>query len=347
VSRRRTSRRMVVVFFVLSALVVLGIGAGATVLYGRSQLEAPAASGQGHRVSITVASGETVDHLASDLESHGVIRSAFWFGWFARFKGLDGRLHAGSYAVDSAMGASAVIAALEAAPETPVHRVVLAEGLTAGQMAERVQAAGTGITAADYLDQVRHGTFSDSFLSGRPAGASLEGFLFPDTYDVPAGTSAHDIVAMQLHAFAAKAASLLGHPVNGLSAYQLVVMASIVEREARFADDRPKVASVFYNRLAAGMDLQADATVLYGLGLSGQSPSLDQLKQDTPYNTYLHPGLTPTPIANPGVASINAVVNPIGTPYRFYVSDRCGHNHYSVTQAEHDRQVAMYLNASC
>jgi UPF0755 protein len=347
VSRRRTSRRLVVLFSVLSVLVVLAIAAGASGLYARSQLEAPAAAGQGHRVTITVASGETVDRLATDLESHGVVRSAFWFRWFARFKGLDGHLQAGSYVVDSAMGASAVIATLEASPQTPVHRVVLAEGLTAAQMAQRVEAAGTGISAADYLEQVRHGTFSESFLSGRPAGASLEGFLFPDTYVVPGGTSAHDMVAMQLHAFAVKAAPLLGQPVNGLSAYQLVVMASIVEREARFDDDRPKVASVFYNRLAAGMDLQADATVLYGLGLSGQSPSLDQLKQDTPYNTYLHPGLTPTPIANPGVASISAVVHPIGSPYRFYVSDRCGHNHYSVTQAEHDRQVALYLNAPC
>jgi UPF0755 protein len=242
-----------------------------------------------------------------------------------------------------------VISRLEGAPDVLVKRVTLAEGLTAQQMAQRVAAAGLRISADQYLAEVRTGSFSEPFLAGRPAGASLEGFLFPDTYDVPQGTTAHQLVQMQLDDFGHRAAGLLGGAQqHGLqSGYQLVVLASIVEREARFDDDRPKVASVLYNRLAAGMDLQVDASVLYGLGIVGRSPTSDELHQDTPYNTYLHAGLPPTPISNPGLASLQAAAQPTKSSFLFYVSDGCGHNHYSTTQAEHDQQAARYVNSPC
>src|SRR5579884_2466908 len=183
--------------------------------------------------------------------------------------------------------------------------------------------------------------------AGRPAGASLEGFLFPDTYDVPQGTTAHQLVQMQLDDFAHRTAALLAAPPNGLSAYQLVVLASIVEREAQFDDDRPKVASAIFNRLSQGMALQSDATVEYGLGITGREPSADELHQDTPYNTYLHTGLTPTPISNPGLASLQAAAHPAATQFLFWVADGCGHNHYAVTAPQHDQQVSQYLNSPC
>jgi UPF0755 protein len=343
---RRRGRGLACFFAVLAVLAVLAVAGGGVVLYARSQLDAPTAV-HGVPVSVEIKPGETLDQLADDLQAQGLIKSAFWFKWFARFKGLASHLHAGRFKLDSGMVASAVVARLEGNPDVVLKRVVLAEGLTAQQMAGRVAAAGLGITADQYMAEVRTGVFTEAFLQGRPAGASLEGFLFPDTFDVPAGTTAHQLVEMQLADFGRRAGSLLRAPPKGLSAYQLVVMASIIEREARFDADRPIVASVLYNRLDAGMDLQVDASVLYGLGIVGRSPTIDELHQDTPYNTYLHPGLPPGPIANAGLASLQAAAHPATTRFLFYVSDGCGHNHYSTTQAEHDQQAARFVNSPC
>jgi UPF0755 protein len=343
---RRRGRGLACAFLALALLAVLVVGGGGLVLYARTQLDPPQSS-HAQTVSVEVKSGETLDQLADDLQAKGVVRNAFWFRWFARFKGLADRLHAGRFKLDSGMGASAVVARLEEAPDVTIVRVVLAEGLTARQMATRIGSSGVGVTADQYMAEVQNGSFSEPFLSGRPAGASLEGFLFPDTYAIPQGSTAHQVVQMQLDDFAKRTDSLLKSPPHGLSVYQLVVLASIVEREARFDDDRPKVASVLYNRLDQGMDLQVDASVLYGLGVFGRAPTSDELHKDTPYNTYLHSGLPPTPISNPGLASLQGAANPAQTGFLFYVSDGCGHNHYSTTQAQHEQQSAQYVNSPC
>jgi len=335
-----------VAFTLVAVLAVLGVVGGGLVLYGRSQLEAPASS-HGTPVTVTVQPGESVDQLAGDLQSRGLIRSSFWFGWFARFKNLAANLRAGQFKLDSGMGASAIVQRLEGAPDVVVTKVTFIEGMTAQQMAQKVAQAGIGISADQYMAEVKTGRFDEPFLASRPAGASLEGFLFPDTYAVPQGTTAHQLVQMQLDDFGHRTQSLLGSPPNGLSVYQVVTLASIVEREARFDDDRPKVASAIYNRLADSMPLQADATVAYGLGIVGREPTADELHQDTPYNTYLHAGLTPTPIGNPGIASLQAAVHPATTQYLFWVADGCGHNHYAVTVQQHDQQVAQFLNSPC
>jgi UPF0755 protein len=337
---------LVIAFAVLAVLAVLAVVGGGTVLYGRSQLEAPT-SAHGASVTIQVQPGESVDQLAADLQSHGLIRSSFWFGWFAKFKNLAGNLQAGQFKLDSGMGASAIIQRLEAAPEVTVTKVTFTEGQTAQQMADHVAKANIGISADQYMSEAKTGTFNEPFLASRPAGRSLEGFLFPDTYEVPQGTTAHQLVQMQLDDFAGRTKSLFGTLPNGLNAYQVVTLASIVEREAQFDDDRPKVASAIYNRLADNMALQSDATVEYGLDIVGREPSADELHQDTPYNTYLHAGLTPTPIANPGLASLQAAVHPATTQFLFWVADGCGHNHYATTLQQHDQQVAQYLNSPC
>lgn len=344
--RRRHGRGLVIAFAVVAVVAVLAVVGGGLVLYGRSQLEAPSST-HGPVVTVTVQQGETVDQVASDLQSRGLIRSSFWFGWFAKIKNLAANLQAGQFKLDNGMGASAIIQKLEAAPEAKVTNITFTEGMTAQQMADKVGKSSLGITADQYMAEVKGGSFNEPFLASRPAGASLEGFLFPDTYAVPQGTTAHQLVQMQLDDFAHRTDGLLASPPNGLSAYQLVTLASIIEREARFDDDRPKVASAMYNRLAAGMPLQADSTVTYGLGITDREPSDAELHQDTPYNTYLHTGLTPTPIANPGLASLRAAAHPATTQYLFWVADGCGHNHYSVTAQQHDQQVAQYLNSPC
>ncbi|GAC1341389.1 MAG: endolytic transglycosylase MltG [Candidatus Dormibacteria bacterium] len=333
-------------FAVIGLLVVLAVAGGGAFAYGHQQLVAPSPThDRTQRVSIT--EGETTDQLADDLAAKGLVRSAFWFRVYARVKRVSGNLQTGTFELDDGMGASAILARVGGSPEQGSHRVVLAEGLTAAQMAAKVEAAGTGITAADYLHEVRDGQFSAPFLGGRPPGASLDGFLFPDTYEVPARSGAHALVQQQLDDFARHGAPALQGSTGGLSTYQLVILASVVEREARFDADRPKVAGVIANRLAANMLLQVDASVDFGLGVTGREPTAAEKLEDTPYNTYLHAGLPPTPISNPGRASLLAAAHPTPSAFLFYVSDACGHNHYAVSNAEHERNVAKYVGTPC
>jgi UPF0755 protein len=333
------------VFAIVATLVVLAVVVGGALLYGRTQLDPPASSAKAP-VTITVHNGESVDALVNDLAGHGLIRSAFWFGWYAHLQGLASKLVAGHFVLDDTMSASYIVQRLESPPQIGTRRVLLSEGLTAGQMAAKIAASGLNITAAQYLAEVRGGSFSEPFLAGRPSGASLEGFLFPDTYDIPENASAHDVVQMQLADFANKAMPVLAG-VGSQQLYATVTVASITEREAKFESDRALVAGVVDNRLAAGERLQLDSTVIYGLGLSGGTLTAQQLATDTPYNTYLHSGLPPTPISNPGVASITAAVHPATTPDFFFISDCSGHNHYSVTEQQHEQQIAQYLSKPC
>jgi UPF0755 protein len=333
------------VFAIVGILVTLAVLVGGTLIYGRAQLDPPAANAAS-TVTITVHSGESLDALVSDLAGHRLIRSTFWFGWYARLQGLASKLVTGDFVLDDAMSASYIVQRLEGQPQVKTHHVLLAEGLTAVQMGDRIAAAGLGISAAQYLAEVRSGSFNEPFLAGRPGGASLEGFLFPDTYDIPDRSSAHDVVQMQLADFANKAIPQLAG-ISPQQVYATVTIASMVEREAKFDADRPLVAGVIANRLSAGIRLQVDSTVLYGLGLSGGGISSAQLATDTPYNTYLHAGLPPTPIANPGASSIAAAAHPSSTPYLFYISDCSGHNHYSVTEHDHELQIAQYLSKPC
>ncbi len=344
--RRGQQGRTGVVFAIIAIVVLLAVVGGGSVLYGRTELEPPA-SAAGAKATIAVRSGESLDTLVKDLAAHGIIRSAFWFGWYARLQGLASRLLPGTYVFDDAMSASYIIQRLEAPAAVSPRHLLLAEGLTASQMAQKIAAAGIGISAAQYLQEVEKGSFSEPFLSARPAGASLEGFLFPDTYDIPQHATAHDVVQLQLADFARKGMPLLA----GLTPQQLyatLTVASITEREAQFQSDRAQVAGVVDNRLARGMRLQLDSTVIYGLGLNGATKlSAQQLATDTPYNTYLHAGLPPTPISNPGASNITAAVHPTPSPYLFFISDCSGHNHYSVTIKEHEKNIALYLGKPC
>ncbi|MFN2568525.1 MAG: endolytic transglycosylase MltG [Candidatus Dormibacteria bacterium] len=344
-ARRGERGRAGIIFAVLGVIVIALVGSGVgTVFYARDQLEPPSEA-HGKPVALEVRSGEGLDDVIADLSSQGLIRSPFWFGHYARFKGLGEHLKMGRFMLDEGMAAGTIIAVLQSEPTPTRRNVALAEGLSAEQMGHVIGRAGVGITQEQYLAEVRSGVFAAPFLAGRPAGSSLEGFLFPDTYDVPEHSTAHDVVQMQLDNFNRRA--VVPGEVPSTGAYPIVVLASLVEREAKFAADRPLVAGVISNRLARRMNLQIDAAVLYGLHRIGRDGTTVDTETDTPYNTYLHPGLPPTPIANPGAEALAAAAHPPSTPYLFYVSDGCGHNHYSATVAEHDRSVAQYVGKPC
>lgn len=330
-------RGLATVFALLAVIVVLLGAAGASLVFARLELR-PVSASQGSGTPVQVREGESLQSLASSLKSRGLIRSATWFAAFARLRGL--RLRAGTYLLDSGMAASEILVRLDGPDYAPPRRLTIPEGMNAAQVAARVGASGIGITAAEYLAAAAQAGYSAPFLRIRPAAdSSLEGFLFPDTYAVPAGTTAHQLIQMQLDQFARSVAPLL--PSSSQEAYDDLIVASMLEAES-LPSDFAKVASVIDNRLRISMRLQIDATVMYGLEAAGRAPSNAELSSQTLYNTYQHGGLPPTPISSPGLAAVRAALHPASTPYLYYVTDTCGHTYYSVTEAQHEQQVREY-----
>lgn len=340
--RRHQAGRLGIVFALIALLVIVVGGIGGTLLYGNLQL---GAVGAGSPVVVTVEPGESLGSLADSLQDQGLINSATWFAAYARIKGA--RFYTGQYQVNSGMDADQLLAALRGPQYRPCPpvKLVIPEGFTVDQIANRVAStSGLDITRVQYLAAVAQGGYDAPFLSIRPTGdTSLEGFLFPATYTLSSCTTAQSLVQQQLNAFANYALPLL--PSSAQTAYADLITGSIVQAEARFADDFPLVASVVDNRLAAGMRLQIDSVVMYGLHMSGTPMTAADEAISTPYNTYMYTGLPPTPIDNPGVATLDGALHPAQTDYLYYVTDACGHNHYSATAAEHNAQVSEYLNS--
>jgi UPF0755 protein len=313
-----------------------------------SQVNTPM-SATSQKVAFHIDQGETTDQIANDLAAKGLIRTPEVFLLFMRYGDKNARLEAGDFTLDRNMTMSQIVAALGDARVQQVS-VTLAEGTTMKLMAGKAAQAGLG-TADQYLAAASDPAWQYDFLQGRPATApkSLEGFLFPDTYQLDRGATAHDLVKRQLDRFAeqvtpamrAQAAQAVpGRPAQSL--YDIVRLASIVEREVTKDPDRAIVCGIFYNRLSKGMALQDDVTVLYGLDKL-QGPLTDQDKaKDTPYNTYLHPGLPAGPISNPGLASINACINPQKSDYYFFFADAQKVTRYAKTYAEHLSQQQRY-----
>jgi UPF0755 protein len=336
----------------LAVLVLLLAGCGFAGNRGydwySSQINTPMSS-TSQKVAIHIDQGESSDQIASDLQAKGLIRSPEVFLLYLRYQDKGARLEAGDFTLDRNMNMLQIIDALGNARVQQVL-VTLTPGSTLNLMAQSAARAGLG-TAASYVSAASDMTWQYDFLQGRPQGApgNLEGFLFPDTYQLDKGATARDLVKRQLDQFAQQvtpalraqmAQAVSGRPAETL--YSVITLASIVEREVTRDPDRAIVCGIFYNRLAIHMALQDDITVLYGLNKL-QGPLTDQDKQkDTPYNTYLHPGLPVGPISNPGLATINACVSPQKSSYLYFFADAHGVTRYATTYADHLRQQALY-----
>ena len=300
-------------------------------------------------VGFHVEPGEGTDAIATDLAAKGLIRNPNVFVFYLRYQRSGARLEAGDFVLNRNMTMNQIIDALGQARVQQVM-VTLPEGKTMKQLAQAAQQAGLG-TAQDYLAAAQEQGWSYEFLKGRPAGApaNLEGFLFPDTYQLDRGATAHDLVKRQLDRFdqqftpdmrAQAAQATANRPAE--SVYAIVTLASIVEREVRKDPDRAIVCGILYNRLVSKMALQDDVTVLYGLDkLQGPLTEADK-QHDTPYNTYLHPGLPAGPISNPGSATVNACLNPQKSQFLYFFADAKGETRYARTYAEHQQQQQQF-----
>ncbi|MEX0875175.1 MAG: endolytic transglycosylase MltG [Actinomycetota bacterium] len=310
------------------ALVVLAVAAGSFLFLYRPS--------PGRAVEVEVVSGATTKQVADLLSSNDVIDSTVFFRVMARVRGLDGVLQAGRYEMARGMGVQAALDVLSKAPIEKGVTVPIPEGFSLRQIAERMDAR-TQIVQADFVTAATNGSVRASI---QPPGVNtLEGLLFPETYFVGERESAAGLARRMVEQFEQRTRSLdWSFPEGqGLSKYQTLVIASLVEREARVDEDRSKVSAVIYNRLAKGMRLQIDITALYGLD-EHKVPTRADLQRPSPYNTYLIDGLPPTPIASPGLDSIEAALHPASGDWIYYVViDPSGKHGFTNSPEEFER----------
>jgi UPF0755 protein len=312
----------------------------------RSELNTPAGSDPA-AIVFTVEPGESVGQIALRLQSEGLVRDAQLFRLYLRYSKLDSGVEAGQFTLKKTMTIPEIAQALQSGKRDELT-LTIPEGRRLEEVAALV-AQQTPISATTFLSLTRNaGQWAAQypFLAELPPDASLEGYLFPDTYRLPKDVTASDVIARMLanldHRITPVMRDKLASQKRTL--FEAVTLASIVEREAVIETERPLIAGVYMNRLVSGMALDADPTVQYGMALAKkQAPWWPQLTQEdyravkSPYNTYLNPGLPPGPIANPGLSSLQAAIEPAKTPYFFFraACSRDGTHLFSKTLEEH------------
>ena len=295
-----------------------------------------------HPINIKIREGSSTSEIAEKLAEKGVIGSKWKFIILARLRGYDDKLRPGSYTFTADMEDDEVFAKLLTG-EKRLIKFTIPEGFGVKEIAERLQSldladkdefikAATDFAPYDYMKKRKNVLYA------------AEGFLFPDTYSVESDMEIDEILKLMAQNFDERLSSGLRKRAAemNLSIYDLITLASLVEREVRFPEDRPIVAQVLLKRLKLNMPLQTDATLQYLMDTPKEDVSIEDTQIDSPYNTYQHLGLPPGPIANPGMASITAVLHPAETDYLYFVADRRGHNHYAATYEEHMKLVNQY-----
>ncbi len=282
--------------------------------------------GSGHgSVIVTIPAHSSSSQVGDLLERDGVISSSLFFELRATLGGERGKLRSGTYRLRLDMSYGSVLKVLTTPPPpVPVTELTIVEGRTRHQIDALLRSQGV---RGNYLSASRRSPLLDPRRYGAPrAIPSLEGFLFPSTYQLREPIRVGALIADQLEAFKRHFAGVtLGYAQrHHLSAYDVLIVASMVEAEAQTARDRPLVASVIYNRLAARMPLQIDATTRYAFNDYTQPLTVSQLNSPSPYNTRVHEGLPPTPIGNPGMAAIEAAAHPAQTKDLYFVVKPCG-----------------------
>lgn len=303
------------------------------------------ASAGSETVIFVVNNEETVDQVANNLEDQELIQSATYFKLKIQLSNADSNLRAGRFTLHQGMTVDQIIHALTTSEAVEVVKVRFQEGWRTEQYADQLLQVGLISSTNQFMDAIKNGQWNERFLSSRPSDATLEGFLFPDTYEFRAGGTPEDIITTLLQTFDQKVPADLRAKADGLgyNFYQVMAVASIIEREAVVGEERPVIASVYYNRLKEGMPLQADPTVQYAVGVPGNWwPEITQadIEKDISYNTYRRPGL-PGPICNPSLASIEAALSPAETDYLYFVakSDGSGAHAFAQTYAEHQENI--------
>jgi len=326
------ARRFLLALPLLLAVVVIGAG----VLVARSL--SPLA-GSEQSIEFRVQPGLSLGAVARDLERERLVRHAWAFETLARWRGLAGELRAGEYDLSPHLTTGEILDRI-AEGRVRTYRIVIPEGLTAAEIAERLEQEGLA-DSGEFLTAVRS---QDLVNDLEVEGESLEGYLFPETYQLARGLPAAEIartMVAQFHDVWPEIAP--GSEALGFSMLETVTLASIVEKETGVPEERSLIAAVFHNRLRRGMRLETDPTVIYGIpSFDGNLRRADLEDAGNPYNTYQIPGLPPGPIANPGAAALRAAVAPASSSYLYFVSRNDGTHEFSSSYAEHSAAVDRF-----
>ncbi|MFN0144888.1 MAG: endolytic transglycosylase MltG [Dehalococcoidia bacterium] len=308
----------------------------------------------GGQVTYVLETNKSARQIGDELQQLGVIRSGDQLQLLVALMGLESKLSAGEYVLDRGSSALTVIDSITVKLSSPTVKVTFPEGLRVEEMAEIAEQRGFG-SRDQFLRAVAEATVPPELAGVIPENAGLQGYLFPDTYILPEGSTAAQLVALMLKTFVRRFTPELqaAAKARGLSVHQAVTLASIVEREAAVAEERPMIAAVFYNRLDASDLLGADPTVQFAVALSAASVeqfgwwkkelTVEDLRNSSAYNTRLVAGLPPGPITNPGLASLEAVAHPATTDAYYFVADARkadGSHVFAETLAEHERNIA-------
>jgi len=324
----------------LAVLFALAAGAGAWVVYQRVQQ--PFRGFDGPEQFVEIAPGTGASTIGARLAEAGVVRDARTFRVALWLSGRGRELKAGEYRFDREATPFEVIDRI-ARGDVYKRLITFREGLTIPEMAQVFEERGFG-AAAEFEQAAKNASLIGDLDS---EAADLEGYLFPETYALPRGTSATELVTQMVGLFK----RLYTEPLRaeaaaaGLSTRQIVTLASLVEKETARGEERPLVAAVYRNRLKIGMGMQADPTVIFALQRAGRydgNLSREDLQFDSPYNTYRYPGLPPGPIASPGLASLEAAVRPAAVSHLYFVSRNDGSHVFADTLADHNRNVQQW-----
>ena len=319
--------------------------AGLVVLWFLFSLFQPFAGEGDGSVAVTIPAGSGVGEIADLLEEKEVVDSSFFFRARATVSGRSGDFKAGRFMLRKDMSYGAAMDALAQSPDAQTVSVTLPEGRARREVKPIVEPALEG----DYLALTRRSSLLDPRDYGARGAGDLEGFLFPATYELKRGAGSRELVRQQLQTFEREFAKVdmdFAKSKN-LSRYDVLVIASMVEREAQLAGERPLIASVIYNRLSEGVPLGIDATIRFATNNWTEPLTESELAVESPYNTRLRQGLPPGPIGSPGLASMKAAARPSRTDFLYYVvkPNTCGEHDFSETLDEHNAKAARYDDA--
>ena len=331
-------KRALLVLLAASSLVAMA--AGATLGWGWKQLHTTLRGHDGDELELTISSGSPAYEILDRLESEQLIASSWWARLYLVYILDDPPLKAGEYVFAKGLTTPEVLTKLERG-EVSTHAVTVVEGLTLEETAEALARAGFGEAEA-FLEAMR----SPELIADLDArAATLEGYLFPDTYFFARGTAESDIVATMVDTFRRRFRDGIAALDEDGGLRRVVTLASIVEKEAQLDAERALIAGVYANRLRVGMLLGADPTVIFALKQQGTwdgNIRRPDLEIDSPYNTYVRAGLPPGPICSPGLASLEAAANPAETSNFYFVSRNDGSHAFASNLREHNRNVELW-----